>query len=186
MRLGVDIQDVEVVAKQIAATAKQRESNVDVLRRNLKLLQELLDTAEWEYKARPDIDNSMTVTNMITTSVSLIKEIENRKDPAVVMNEVLARVIQPMLRQVIKQVTLESRRTLDTLMDTLPEGQHDRVDNEVKGLVKAIGDGLSSHYRGAVQELADALGCKPEDEKVRPMLQVVAETKQLPAAVTSD
>lgn len=172
VKTGIAIREVQVAIKTI--TSETPRSNVDILRQNLELLQQLLDTATWEYRAAPTVDNATAITSMINTSLSTIKEIESRKDPVELMNEVLAKVVQPLFRLFIKHVTSETSRARVELEDTFPSTQHPKIDDVVKGLVKNVGRLTSADYTDTVRSLAEVLGCKPEDEKVR-MLRAVED-----------
>ena len=110
---------------------------------------------------------------MIQTSLSTIKEIESRKDPAVIMNEIFGRLIQPIFRDIIRYITIEANQARDTLNELVPREHHATVDLAIKEIVKGIGKSTSGDYRKTVEILAKILECKPEDEKVRPMLRSV-------------
>ncbi len=184
MREGLDVAEVEPVVGQVVRRVDEERTHVDVLRTNLKTLQELVDVAVWEYRGRPHLDNSQSLTMMLQTSMSLIKEIEKQRDPAETLNEILARVVQPLLREFIKQLTAEAARCRDSLCDALPETAHETVDREIKEAVKSLGGRLRDDYGSSVRALIDVLGCKPEDEKIRPMLQVIegGDVEKDPAA----
>jgi hypothetical protein len=174
MRTGLDIVSVERAIAMIAAEAKPKQvSNVEVLNGNLSLLQELLTTAQWEYRACPDVDNATSVTQMIGAALAIIKEIESRKDPATVLNDVLARVIQPLFHSLVKAMTAAAARSRDELYDAVPQRHHERVDRSLKELVATVGREVSGDYKRTVELLADVLGCKPEEGKVQPLLQAV-------------
>jgi hypothetical protein len=173
MRTGYDIMTVERALAVIASEAKPKHaSNVEILAANLSLLQDLLETAQWEYRACPDVDNATSVTQMIGASLQTIKEIESRKDPATVLNDVLARAIQPLFHGIIKALTAATARSRDELYETMPQ-QHARIDRSLKELVASVGREASAEYKRTVELLADTLGCKPEDGKVQPLLQAV-------------
>ena len=142
MRTGLDIVSVERAIALIVAEAKPTQvSNVEVLNGNLSLLQELLGTAQWEYRACPDVDNATSVTQMIAAALAIIKEIESRKDPATVLNDVLARVIQPLFHSLVKTMTAAAARSRDELYDAVPQQHHERVDRSLKALVATVGRG---------------------------------------------
>lgn len=174
MRTGLDIVSVERAIAMIAAEAKPKQvSNVEVLSGNLALLQELLNTAQWEYRACPDVDNATSVTQMIGSALAIIKEIESRKDPATVLNDILARVIQPLFHSLVKTMTAAAARSRDELYDAVPQQQHERIDRSLKDLVATVGREVSGDYKRTVELLADVLGCKAEEGKVQPLLQAV-------------
>lgn len=172
MRTGVDIVSVERALALIASEAKPKQaSNVEILTSNLQLLQDLLGTAQWEYRACPDVDNATSVTQMVQASLQTIKEIESRKDPAGLLNDALARAIQPLFHSIVKLMTQAAARARDQLYDAVPQPQHPRVDRTIKELVASVGREASAEYKRTVELLADVLGCKPEDGKVQPLLQ---------------
>lgn len=174
MRTGLDIVAVERAIAIIAAEARPKQaSNVEVLNGNLALLQELLKTAQFEYRACPDVDNATSVTQMISAALAIIKEIESRKDPATILNEVLARVIQPLFHSLVKTMTAAAARSRDELFDAVPQQQHERVDRSLKELVAMVGREVSGDYKRTVELLADVLGCKAEEGKVQPLLHAV-------------
>jgi hypothetical protein len=182
LQTNVDVRIVEEVLAEIrgGVTPDGAPNNVDLLRRNLRLLQSLLETAEWEYRALPTLDNASAVTSMVGASIATIKEIESRKDPADMFNEVLANVVQPLLRAFVKNTTVSANRVRQQLCDALPSELHGRVDQELKDLVKILGRQMSDDYRRSVELLAKSVGCKPEDQKVRPLLRPVAEDSDEP------
>jgi hypothetical protein len=174
MRTDLDIMTVERALALIAAEASPKKvSNVEILAGNLSLLQDLINTAQWEYRACPDVDNATSVTQMISTSLQTIKEIESRKDPATILNETLARAIQPLFHSIVKSLTVAAARARDELYDAVPQQQHARVDRTLKDLVASVGREVSSDYKRTVELLAEVLDCKPEDGKVQPLLQAV-------------
>jgi hypothetical protein len=174
MRTGLDIVAVERAIAMIVSEAKPKQAtNVEVLNGNLTLLQELLNTAQFEYRACPDVDNATSVTQMIGAALAIIKEIESRKDPATVLNDVLARVIQPLFHSLVKTMTVAAARSRDELFDAVPQQHHERVDRSLKDLVETVGREVSGDYKRTVGLLADVLDCKPEDGKVQPLLHAV-------------
>ena len=181
LRTGLHVAVVEEILHEINKAGATAKSNVEVMRDNLDLLQDLLDTAQWEYRTDPNVDNSSALVQMIQTSLSTIKEIESRKDPAVIMNEILGRAIQPLFRDVIKYVTGEAGRARDDLYEGLPREYHARVDEALKSLVKGMGRATGGDYKRTVEILATVLECKAADEKVRPLLQPVKEESNEPA-----
>lgn len=174
MRTGLDIVTVERALALITSETKPKTvSNVEILAGNLQLLQDLIKTAQWEYRACPDVDNATSVTQMIGASLQTIKEIESRKDPATILNDALARAIQPLFHSIVKAMTVAAARARDDLYDALPQAQHARVDRTLKELVATVGREVGGDYKRTVELLADVLGCKPEDGKVQPLLQAV-------------
>lgn len=173
IRLDQPIAVIQEIIDEFNAVADDARSNVEIMRDNLKLLQSLLETAEWQYRGDPDIDNASAITSMIQTSLQTIKEIESRKDPAVLMNEILGRLIQPLFRDYIKYVTAEAQQIRGELFEAVPREHHSRIDGAIKDLVKGVGRASSSDYKKTVQVLATILECKPEDEKVRPLLRAI-------------
>ncbi len=173
IRLDQPIGVIQEIIDEFDAVTEDARSNVEIMRDNLKLLQSLLETAEWQYRGDPDIDNASAITAMIQTSLQTIKEIESRKDPAVVMNEILGRMIQPLFRDFIRYVTAEAHQIRGDLYEAVPREYHSRIDGAVKDLVKGVGRASSGDYKKTVQVLATILECKPEDEKVRPMLKAI-------------
>lgn len=174
MRTGLDIVAVERAIAMIVAEAKPKQvTNVEVLNGNLSLLQELLNTAQFEYRACPDVDNATSVTQMISAALAIIKEIESRKDPATVLNDILARVIQPLFHSLVKTMTAAAARSRDELYDAVPQQHHERVDRSLKDLVETVGREISGDYKRTVGLLADVLDCKAEDGKVQPLLHAV-------------
>lgn len=174
LKTDLDVMTVERALTLLASEAKPAQvSNVDILNRNLKLLQDLLETAQWEYRACPDVDNATSVTAMVAASIHTIKEIEARKDPAALLNETLARAIQPLFREFIKFAALASSRARDDLFDAVPQAYHARVDVTLKELIKTLGRDVSVGYKRTVEALADVLGCKAEDGNVQPFLHAV-------------
>lgn len=165
VKTGLPLQEVRAAVRDIKV--QPQRTNVEVLRDNLALLQQLLDTATWEYRAMPTLDNASAITQMINTSLTTIKEIESRKDPADLMNEVLAKVVQPLFRAFIVHVTTETNRAREALQDGVPKDFHARIDDALKGLVKNVGRITSTDYADTVRHLAETIGCKPEDERVR-------------------
>jgi hypothetical protein len=174
IKLGLSIETVEEILKECRAERLTTMSNADILKANLRVLQDLLDTAELMYRSAPTIDNVTSVTSLISTSISTIKEIESRKDPAIVLNEILAKVLQPMFRDFIKYVTVETSRARDDLYQCIPREHHPHVDRVVKDLVKGVGRSGGEDYKRCVAFLTSILGCKPEDEKVKPLLRPVS------------
>lgn len=174
MRTDLDVMTVERALALIASeTSPKKTTNIEMLNSNLTLLQDLINTAQWEYRACPDVDNATSVTQMISTSLQTIKEIESRKDPATILNEALARAIQPLFHGIIKAMTIAAARARDELYDAVPQHQHPRVDRTLKDLVASVGREISTDYKRTVELLADVLDCKPEDGKVQPLLQAV-------------
>lgn len=174
MRTDLDIMTVERALALLASeTSPKKASNVEVLQGNLTLLQDLINTAQWEYRACPDVDNATSVTQMISTSLQTIKEIESRKDPATILNETLARAIQPLFHSIVKALTVAAARARDELYDAVPQQQHPRVDRSLKDMVASVGREVSNDYKRTVELLAEVLDCKPEDGKVQPLLQAV-------------
>jgi len=184
IKLGLEVGAVERVVKEFRTERTGSMSNADILKANLLVLQDLLDTAEFMYRASPSIDNATSVTSLIATSIQAIKEIEARKDPAVALNEILGKVLQPLFRDFIKYVTIETSRARDDLYQAIPHEYHLHIDRVSKELVKGVGRSGSEDYKRSVAFLTSILGCKPEDEKVRPLLRPVpggeadAEQKQ--------
>lgn len=174
MRTNLDIMTVERALAILAAETKpQQISNVEILAANLQLLQDLLNTAQWEYRACPDVDNATSVTQMVSASLQTIKEIESRKDPATILNDALARAVQPLFHSIVKTLTIAAARARDELYDAVPQQHHERVDRSLKELVGSVGREVSGDYKRTVELLADVLGCKPEDGKVQPLLHAV-------------
>lgn len=174
MRSGLDIVTVERALAIIASETKpKRVGNVEILNGNLTLLQDLINTAQWEYRACPDVDNATSVTQMIGASLQTIKEIESRKDPATVLNDALARAIQPLFHSIVKAMTVAASRARDDMYDAVPQLHHARIDQTLKELVANVGRDVSGDYKRTVELLADVLGCKPEDGKVQPLLKAV-------------
>jgi len=174
LKTNLDVIAVERALAILASEAKPTKvSNIEILNCNLKLLQDLIETAQWEYRACPDVDNATSVTAMVGASIQTIKEIESRKDPAVMLNETLARAIQPLFRELIRFATFASSRARDELFDAIPQQYHARVDTALKELVKMLGSDVSGGYKRTVEALADVLGCKPEDGNVQPFLHAV-------------
>lgn len=174
IRLCEPIADIEEIVGEFQKATKNSRSNVEIMRGNLDVLQDLLDTAEWMYRGVPTIDNAAAITSMIQTSLQTIKEIESRKDPVVIMNEILARIIQPLFREFIRYTTIEASQARTELFESLPREHHNKVDATLKSLVKGIGRASSTDYKKTVTQLAAALGCKPEDEKVRSLPHIVS------------
>jgi hypothetical protein len=173
IRLDVDIDVVAEIIDEFSSVAQESRSNVEIMRANLSLLQQLLETAEWQYRGDPDVDNASAITSMIQTSLQTIKEIESRKDPVVVMNEILGRAVQPLFRDFIKYATTEAAQVRADLFEGVPREFHGRIDEALKDLVKGIGRASSADYKKTVQMLASVLECKAEDEKVRPLLKAI-------------
>lgn len=173
IRLDKDIDTIEEILGEFDSVSKEARSNVDIMRDNLRLLQALLETAEWQYRGDPDADNASAITSMIQTSLQTIKEIESRKDPVVVMNEILGRVVQPLFRDFIKYATTEAAQARGELYEVIPREYHGRIDDVLKDLVKGIGRASGADYKKTVQLLASVLDCKAEDEKVRPLLKAI-------------
>jgi len=186
IKLGVEIDDVEELAEQFEADRQAKKSNADLLRDNLSTLQALLPTAEWVYKAIPDVDNMQALTTLISTSIQTIKEIEARKDPAIIMNELLGRVIQPMFRNFVKYATIEVNRSREDLFSVITPEHHSVVDTVLKEAIKGMGKLLGADYRQAVDSIAGILECKPEDEKVKPLLRVVPDDQEQAKEGTED
>lgn len=173
IRLDQDVDIITEIIEEFDSVSKDARSNVDIMRDNLRLLQSLLETAEWQYRGDPDADNASSVTTMIQTSLQTIKEIESRKDPVMVMNEILGRVVQPLFRDFIKYATTEAAQARGELYETIPREYHGRIDDVLKDLVKGIGRASGADYKKTVQLLASVLDCKVEDEKVRPLLKSI-------------
>lgn len=173
IRLDKDVEVVAEIIEEFSSVSKESRSNVDIMRDNLGLLQQLLETAEWQYRGDPDVDNASAITSMIQTSLQTIKEIESRKDPVVVMNEILGRAVQPLFRDFIKYVTAEAAQVRADLNEGIPREFHGRIDEALKDLVKGIGRASGADYKKTVQMLASVLECKAEDEKVRPLLKAI-------------
>ena len=172
VKTGISIREIKGAIQSLESQGTR--SSVDILKNNLELLQQLLETATWEYRAAPTLDNATSITSMINTSLSTIKEIESRKDPAELMNEIMAKVVQPIFQAFIKHVTAEVNRARDSLEDGIPKQYHGRIDESVKAVVKNIGRITSTDYRETVRRLAEALDCKPEDNKLL-MLRAVED-----------
>jgi hypothetical protein len=174
MRTGIDIMTVERALALLAAKVKPKQvSNVEILSGNLTLLQDLLGTAQFEYRACPDVDNATSVTQMVNASLQTIKEIESRKDPATILNDALARAIQPLFHSFIKALTVAAAKARDEMYDAVPQQHHVRLDRSLKSLVATVGREAGVDYKRTVELLADVLGCRPEDGKVQPLLQAV-------------
>ncbi len=178
IRTGIPVDVVEEIVRSHQQIVKSSRSNVDIMRDNLRLLQDLLETAEWEYRAQPNVDSASALVQMITTSLSTIKEIESRKDPAVILNEILGRLIQPLFRDIIKYATAEAAKARDELNERVPHEHHARVDAALKNLVRGIGRASSADYAKCVEVLASVLECKSEDAKVRPLIRPVEDSDE--------
>lgn len=175
IRLGQSIVEVEGIMQEFESVALNARSNVEIMRDNLQVIQGLMDTAEWTYRGDPSVEHASALTQMVQTSLAAIKEIEARKDPALIMNEILGRIIQPMIREFIKQTTIAANQARAELFETTPRENHPKIDAALKGLVKGIGRASSTDYKKTVGLLASILECKPEDEKVRPIPRVVRD-----------
>lgn len=173
VRTGLDIVQVERAIQLIQSERQSEDRNLDLLRDNVQLLQGLLETARFEYMACPSVDNATSITSIINASLQTIKEIENRQDPASLLNEVLGRAVQPLFQEYIRSATLAANRLREQLLDGFGAEHHGRIDKVVKELISQVGRDASDQYRSVVERLALSLGCKPEDGKVQPLLRAV-------------
>jgi len=173
LKYAIDIREVEHVIAEMQAN-EPIKSNVEVLRDNLGMLRDLVGIAEVEYKGSPNVDNSTAFVQLIQTTLATIKEIEARKDPAVIMNEILAKAVQPMIRQYIRYATLAVSNARADLYQQFPREHHGKIDQALKGVLKDVGKYASVDYKQTVVTVAEILECKPEDEKVT-VLRTVGE-----------
>jgi len=177
VRMNVEI-DVIVAHLEAAEVPKTHR---ELLEHSRDKITDLIEVAEGEYRDDPTDRRAGALTSFIQTQQGLIQDIDNLKNPSDVHEEVTRRVLQNLIRDMLKQVTTSIGQSLSNLERSLPPDQARTVRAELEGIARSLGTKSRDSYDTHTKILAEILGCNLNEHKIIPMLRAVdEETKQLP------
>lgn len=139
--LGYDVK----VINNFTQTAVELGSPEEVLQESLRTIVSLIPIAEAQYRERPAATYAYTLCGFIESARTLIAQADALKDKELVYKSVLAKVLQPFCREMIKSM-LGEIGILKTKNDT--------NDESLKTFSTNLGKKFQECYRKSTEDLA--------------------------------
>jgi len=125
----------------------------EVLQESLRTITSLIPIAEAQYRERPAATYAYTLTAFIESARSLIAQADTLKDKEAVYRSILAKVLQPFCREMIKSMLGEIG---------VFKNKHTEIPEEdLKLLSTNLGKKFQECYRKSTEDLSVVLGVSP-------------------------
>ena len=125
----------------------------EILQESLRTITSLIPIAEAQYREKPAATYAYTLTAFIESARSLIAQADTLKDKEAVYRSILAKVLQPFCREMIKSM-LGEIGIFKSKYSEIPE-------EEFKILSTNLGKKFQECYRKSTEDLSLVLGVSP-------------------------
>lgn len=125
----------------------------EVLQESLRTIISLIPIAEAQYRERPAATYAYTLTGFIESARSLIAQAYSLKDKEDVYKSVLAKVLQPFCREMIKSMLGE--------VGVFKSNHPEIPQEDLKMFSTNLGKKFQECYRKSTEDLALVLGVSP-------------------------
>ena len=132
----------------------------EILRRQLKIVLRAIEMAELAYHNTPKQGTAVALTSLNALAADLIKGIEDRHDPTVLRDEILEKVIRPLVFEFIKVLTSEAEKKRGNLLTICPPERGGVVSHEMRDLLKGVSQGCDEALDESRRILDELLGSK--------------------------
>jgi hypothetical protein len=129
----------------------------EVLQESLRCILSLIPIAEAQYRERPAATFAYTLTGFIESARSIIAQMYDLKGKETVYRNIVAKVLQPFCREMIKAM-LGEVSTLNRLVET-SEGI---TEADLKNFSTNLGKKFNESYRKSTEDLGNVLGVAPD------------------------
>lgn len=125
----------------------------EVIQEGLRTVLSLIPIAEAQYRERPAATYAYTLTGFIESARSLIAQAYTLKSKEDTYRTILAKVLQPLCREMIKSMLGEVG---------ILNGNATIGESELKTFSTNLGKKFQECYRKSTEDLASALGVSPD------------------------
>ena len=126
----------------------------EVLQEGLRTVLSLIPIAEAQYRERPAATYAYTLTGFIESARSLIAQAYTLKSKEDVYRSVLAKVLQPLCREMIKSMLGE--------VGILNSTNSNISESDLKTFSTNLGKKFQECYRKSTEDLGSVLGVSPD------------------------
>lgn len=160
-RLNLDPGAVLAVADELKARTRQETVGTDKLHAYLRDLDDIVDIAQWQARAEPSPTNIYAYTALLETARGLMQDIDGRRDPRKLRDDLIDRVIKTLVAQTIGAMTGRLAATRLALQEITPTERHAEVTLQVEGVMRALGAVLHDELTAATLAVDKLLDEKP-------------------------
>lgn len=147
-------------------------SSEQILQENLEIISKLIPLAEESYKEFPNYRNAQAVTGFIECTRTLVEQLQILSDKESLYMNLIQRILQPMLRQLLKEVVIELQQ-----LNRVEEISRDSLNAELTKVSRNVALKYKDVYRNVVDELGSTLGVSI-DAKTRVMSTLFSNVEE--------
>jgi hypothetical protein len=160
-RLNLDPAAVLAVADELKARARAEVVGTDKLHHYLRDLDDIVEIAQWQARAEPSPTNIYAYTALIETARGLMQDIDGRRDPKKLRDDLVDRVLRVMIAQTIGAMTSRLAATRLALVEITPAERHPEVTIQIENVMRALGAVMHDELTAAIQSVEKLLDEKP-------------------------
>ena len=155
-RLNLDPAKVLALSGQIVQPKPGNEGGVR-LRDYSDKLDELIQIAHWNAKAEPTPNNMYAYAAVVKEARAVLQDLDDRKDPAKMLDQIVDKVLVPLLKQTIQTMTGKMAGIKSELAQIVPESRHTELTHQVDGALRALGTTMQDELQDAKESLEKVL-----------------------------
>lgn len=170
-QLGVELNETTtpslVNGKFIPAKIQNKEdfelnehSARSILTNHLIVTLEAIGISEEAYSDKPTQGNALALTALIETTQSLIRDLESRQTPERKVDYIDAQVIQPMVTDMIKELSIEINQVRNEMLKYVSIDKQGVVLELIKQALSGFGQKSKLIYDSKIKKLKDLMGAK--------------------------
>jgi len=147
-------------------SALERKSQKERLERLVQDLENLMPQAVQTYQRRPSGYHAQSLTTLSAEIRQLMKDITKLEKPEQQALKLIRKVLQPLLRNILKDFTKELVRARTTCIAVADSPETDRAIREAfSQLGLDLGVVVNNHYKDANEEIGTVLECDLDELK---------------------
>lgn len=129
----------------------------EVLQESLRCILSLIPIAEAQYRERPAATFAYTLTGFIESARSIIAQMYDLKGKEAVYRNIVAKVLQPFCREMIKAMLGEV-----SMLNRFTETSEGISEADLKNFSTNLGKKFNESYRKSTEDLGNVLGVAPD------------------------
>lgn len=164
-RLNLDPSRVLQISDEARSLQRAAQDNGQKLGSYLGQLDEIIDLAHWQCKSDPVPSNIYAYTALVETARGVMQDIDGRRDNTKLNEELLTKVLQPMLNEIMIGMTQTlAAAKLDTC-SVVPPDYHAAVTGQIEGVLRALAAAMQDQLTGAKGAIGRVLNDVKTDHK---------------------
>jgi len=146
-------------AEDVEASLSTKNDRISYLQKYWKMMDELIDIAQWEYSSHPDEKAASVVNSFVGTASNLIQQLDKYDDNEKTAKDLIVGVVDPFSSAVLRLFVDELK---DTILSELPvylnEEAMAKMKEKTELCLKRIGTRFSDELKITKSRISDLMG----------------------------